>query len=401
MGYDCRQGAAYALARYGFFLQMSTAAAVTLKKDLARSLRQGHPWIYRDALRAPPDLESGRLVLVRGRDRRPLAWGFWDVTSPIAVRVLDRQPVVDPDALIGARLAGALALRRARLDPSETSAFRWVHGEGDHLPGIHVDLYDDVATVRYDGEGARAFYRRLPGLLAQAWGSPLRAVVDRQHRSEQLEVVVRENGLRFQVDLAHGQKGGLFLDQRENRAEVGRRASGKTVLNLFGYTAGFSIYAAAAGASSTDTVDAAAPALAAARRNFALNGLPLDRAGLHAGDAFAFLAEAARGRRRWDIVISDPPSFAPSARALTAARAAYRRLHALAAAVVEPGGLLCAASCSSHFGRDEFLASVAEGTARAGRRWQLECVRGAGFDHPVLPIFPEGDYLKFAIGRVD
>src|SRR5882757_10366662 len=98
---------------------MSTAAAVTLRKDLARSLRQGHPWIYRDALRAPPDLENGRLVLVRGRDRRPLAWGFWDVGSPIAVRVLDLQPVVDPDGLVRARLAGALALRHARLDPSE------------------------------------------------------------------------------------------------------------------------------------------------------------------------------------------------------------------------------------------------------------------------------------------
>jgi 23S rRNA (cytosine1962-C5)-methyltransferase len=376
---------------------MSTAAAVTLKKELARSLRQGHPWVFRDALREPPRLDSGRLVLVRGRDGRPLVWGFWDPDSPIAVRVLDAAPVADPVALVRSRLAEALALRRGRLDPALTNAFRWVHGEGDRLPGIHVDLYDDVATVRYDGEGARAFYRELPAVLGQL--TDLRAVVDRKDRAAG-ELVVRENGLLFQVDLAHGQKGGLFLDQRDNRAEVGRRAAGKTVLNLFGYTGGFSIYAAAGGASATDTVDAAAPALAAARHNFALNGLPLDRAGLHASDAFAFLADAARAGRRWDIVISDPPSFAPSARALSAARTAYRRLHALAAAVVEPGGLFCPASCSSHFPREEFLASVGDGVARTGRRWQLESVRGAGFDHPVLPIFPEGDYLKFAIGRV-
>src|SRR5207247_8512608 len=130
-------------------------------------------------------------------------------------------------------------------------------------------------------------------------------------RGDLPEREVRENGIRFLVDLARGQKGGLFLDQRENRAEVGRRARGKSVLNLFGYTGGFSLYAAAGGATGTDTVDAAAPAPAAARRNFQRNGLDLGAAGFHAADAFEFLEEAARKRRRWDVVISDPPSFAP------------------------------------------------------------------------------------------
>jgi 23S rRNA (cytosine1962-C5)-methyltransferase len=295
----------------------------------------------------------------------------------------------------------ALARRLERLDRALTTTFRWVHGEGDRLPGIHVDLYDDVAVVRHDGAGARAFYATLPQLLLETGRAiGLRRVVDRDQRSDLDEREVLENGIRFGVDLARGQKGGLFLDQRENRAEIGRRARGKTVLNLFGYTGGFSLYAAAGGALRTDTVDAAAPALAAARRNFERNGLPLDQAGFHAGDAFAFLEEARRRGQRWDIVISDPPSFAPSQKALVAARGAYRRLHALAAAVVAPGGLFCPASCSSHFDRQEFLASVTEGVARAGRRWKLEELRGAGFDHPVLPIFPEGDYLKFALGTL-
>jgi 23S rRNA (cytosine1962-C5)-methyltransferase len=198
-----------------------------------------------------------------------------------------------------------------------------------------------------------------------------------------------------------GQKGGLFLDQRENRAEVGRRARGKSVLNLFGYTGGFSLYAAAGGAVRTDTVDAAAPALAAARANFARNGLSLAAAGFHATDAFDFLERAGARGQRWDIVISDPPSFAPSRKALPAARRAYRRLHRLAAVVVGAGWLFCPASCSSHFSREELLASVTDGVARAGRRWWLEELRGAGFDHPVLPEFPEGDISQVRARRVD
>jgi 23S rRNA (cytosine1962-C5)-methyltransferase len=380
---------------------VARAPTVTLQKDLARSLRQGHPWIYRDALRNPPRLPDGALVAVQTRDGRPLIWGFWDAGSPIAVRVLDGARVEEPEGLVRGRLDAALARRLERLEPATTNTFRWVHGEGDRLPGIHVDLYADVAAVRYDGAGARAFYRRLPELLLAAGErAGVREVVDRDRRSE-IEREVRENGVVFVVDLARGQKGGLFLDQRENRAEVGRRARARTVLNLFGYTGGFSLYAAAGGAVRTDTVDASAPALAAARRNFERNGLDPAAAGFHAGDAFAFLERARSRKQTWDIVISDPPSFAPSKKALPAARAAYRRLHALATAVVAPGGLFCPASCSSHFDRKEFLASVKDGVTRAGRRWKLEELRGAGFDHPVLPVFPEGDYLKFAIGTVD
>jgi 23S rRNA (cytosine1962-C5)-methyltransferase len=375
---------------------------VTLKKDLARSLRQGHPWLYRDAVSAPGPLADGALVAVQTKDKRPLVWGFWDSASPIAVRVLDGGRIDDGQALVRGRLEAALARRLERLDLAETNAFRWVHGEGDRLPGIHVDVYADVAVVRHDGAGARAFYARLPELLLAAGaGLGLREVVDREKRGDLTEREVRENGIRFAVDLARGQKGGLFLDQRENRAEVGRRARGKSVLNLFGYTGGFSLYAAVGGATRTDTVDAAGPAIEAARRNFQRNGLPLEAAGFHARDAFEFLEEARGRKQRWDIVISDPPSFAPSKKALLAARGAYRRLHALAAAVVAPGGLFFPASCSSHFDRTEFLASVTEGVGRAGRRWKLEELRGAGFDHPVLPVFPEGDYLKFALGRVD
>ena len=176
--------------------------------------------------------------------------------------------------------------------------------------------------------------------------------------------------------------------------------AGASVLNLFGYTGGFSIHAAAAGARSTDTVDVARPAIEAARRNFERNHLSLADAEFHVSDAFAFLTAAIERGDRWDIVISDPPSFARSKDAVPAALQAYRRLHRLAAAVTMPGGLLCAASCSSHLGKDDFLKSIEAGAHLAGRRWVLESWYGAAFDHPSLPAFPEGDYLKFAIGRL-
>jgi 23S rRNA (cytosine1962-C5)-methyltransferase len=151
------------------------------------------------------------------------------------------------------------------------------------------------------------------------------------------------------------------------------------VLNLFGYTGGFSVYAAAAGARSTDTVDIARPAIEAARRNFAANGIDLEGHSFHAADAFAFLENAIERGQTWDIVVSDPPSFAPRKDAVEAARKAYRRLHRLAATVTS---------------RDE------DGVRSAGRRWVLEQVHGAAFDHPVIPSFPEGEYLKFAMGRI-
>ena len=381
---------------------------VTLKKDLARSIRRGHPWVYRDALAESEGIEDGALVEVRTRDGRALARGFWDLASPIAVRVLESggpgHQFGDADALVAERLRAALDRRLAVLDLTKTNSFRWVHGEADLLPGIHVDFYADTAVVRFDGAGARAFYAPLEGRLRKAASSRLtiRAVLDRALRNPHAgadELEVLEDGLRFAVDLTHAQKGGLFLDHRENRQRVAKRARGASVLNLFGYTGGFSLHAAAAGARRTDTVDIAAGAIEAARRNFELNGLSLTSAKFHTRDAFDFLASGIDRGARWDIVISDPPSFAHSKKAAEAALRAYRRLHSMAATVTSPGGLLCAASCSSHVSKDEFLQTVVDGARLANREWVFEGLYGAAFDHPSLPAFPEGDYLKFVMGR--
>jgi len=384
---------------------------VTLRKPLARAIRQGQPWIYRDALAPAPALRDGALVLVADGDRRPLARGFWDARSPIAVRVLGGADLADPEAEVDARIARALAARLGRLDLGQTDAFRWIHGEADGLPGLHADVYGRAVTVRTDGGGARAFYRDLPARLRRlgaAAGLAVDAVVERRPRGStgtavllgalpEGELEVRENGLRLGADLRHGQKGGLFLDQRENRALVGTLAAGRRVLNLFGYTGAFSIYAAAGGARETTTVDVAVPAIEAARRNFQRNVLPLAATRFAAVDAFAFLEGAAGAGERYDLVISDPPSFASSRRTLAAGLRAYRRLHQLCAEVTAPGGILCAASCSSHVDRQAFTQTILDGAGAAGRRARVREIRGAGFDHPTLPAFPEGDYLKFAV----
>jgi 23S rRNA (cytosine1962-C5)-methyltransferase len=377
-------------------------ATLLLRKDLGRTLRQGHPWVFREALVDPPALAQGDMVAVTDKQGRAIAFGFWDARSAIAVRVIDRAPIGDRLALVRHRLVSALELRRSRLDLTETNAFRWVHGEADRLPGIHVDVYADVAAVRFDGQGSRAFYGDLYSVLvSSAPDLRLRKLIDRDARGEEIEEVeVCENGIRFLVDLGRGQKGGLFLDQRDNRKRVGERAPGKTVLNLFGYTGGFALYAARAQALRTDTVDIARLAIAAARRNFEHNGFALDHAAFHATDVFEFLAQAISKKQTWDIVVSDPPSFAPSKNSLAMARQSYLELHRLAARVVSSGGLFCAASCSSHVDRREFLGLVRTGVHQAGRRFSLESYTGAGPDHPTLPVFPEGDYLKFALGRV-
>ena len=359
-------------------------------------------------------------MLLLGKDGRPLGRGFFSTSGPIAVRMLTTDRNEEVPELVRERTGEALAARRTLFESGETTAFRWVHGEGDRLPGLNVDVYAGHASVFFDGPGARAFYLglELPNVLLEAGSSfGLASILERARRRSGSgeatvlagappsgDIEVFEHGLSFGVDLVHGQKGGLFLDQRENRVRVAEMARGRRVLNLFGYTGGFSLHAARGGALATTTVDVARGAIEAAKSNFARNAKRLGPSAsppeFVVGDAFEFLEAARAAERRWDLVISDPPSFAPSERAREAALSTYRRLHALAAAVVSPGGTLCAASCSSHVAEADFLRTVTDGARDAGRGFALRKVHGAASDHPVRPEFPEGRYLKFAIGSV-
>ena len=373
-------------------------------KPLRDRVGAGHPWIYDRALGPPGDVRSGELVTLVD-ERGPLATALADPASPLRARVLDR----DPDAACDDRWAGAraeaAAARRVR-DPLLAGCTGWrvIHGEADACPGLVIDVYAATAVVVYDGPAATAFWRtRLPAVLAgiERAGIALSHVWVRgergsRHEGEAVrgdppaEVVIAEDEARFAVDVRHGQKTGFFLDQRDNRRTVRRHAAGQSVLNLFCYTGGFSLHAALGGASRVTSVDLAAPAIAAIETNLALSSLPAETHERIVGDCFDVLARARKDRRTWDLVIVDPPSFAPSERAKPAALKAYQRLTEAALEVVEPSGRFALASCSSHVTETDLLGLV-PGDLR------LRHTAGAASDHPVLPAFPEGRYLKFLL----
>ncbi|HEY8091744.1 MAG TPA: class I SAM-dependent rRNA methyltransferase, partial [Polyangiaceae bacterium] len=376
-------------------------------KAVADRLAHGHPWVWRETVaRGLEGVAAGDEVQVDGADGASLGRGLADPASPIAVRMWTRGKEAVDRSLFDERIGRAVALRRRLFDGGKTTAYRVLHGEGDRTPGFVVDRYGPVAVLKTDGDAAAARARDVGEVLWRAlesWG--VSTLVHRRGgkgETPSLEVLhgepppdtvtVEEHGLPFVVDLKHGQKTGAFLDQRENRARVGEMARGKRVLNLFSYAGGFSLFAAAGGAGRVTSVDVAAGAHATAQASFRAAGVDPARHSFVTADVGAFLERARKKGETWDLVVSDPPSYAPSEKAVPRALSAYRTLHAACAAVLSPGGTLCAASCSSHVGLDAFLTTLDDAAlARADLR-VLE-TRGAGADHPTLPAFPEGRYL--------
>ena len=388
---------------------------VQVARAAAIAVRRGHPWVYREGLVRPPkSLASGAAVELTDETGAFLAHGLWDAASPIAVRVFERERRARVDErTLAERLERAIGRRDAMFaDDGNTTAYRLCNGEGDRLPGLVLDRYGDVAVVRLDGDALRAWLDRLvPPLAAALARRGIRTVGLRAERDERSptrlkslhgpdppeRIVVRERGVAMEVDLAHGQKTGAFLDQRENRARVRALAAGRArVLNLFSYAGGFSIAAALGGAGHVTSVDSAAAAHATAQRTLRLNGLDPGAHAFVTADAFDFLERARTRKERFDLVVSDPPSFAPSERARPRALAAYRRLHGAIAGVLADGAVFCASSCSSHVHAEDFLATL-DDAALGPTDLRLLELRGQPADHPTLPAWPEGRYLKFAV----
>ena len=380
---------------------------VRLKKDLSRVVRAGHPWVYRDALERCA-ASPGEVVTVLDRERRFVGRGVAEA-GPIAVRIWTTKNEPIDARFVRRRIAQAVRLRD-RTAPPHTTAVRLLHGEGDRLGGAVCDRYGDVGVLRLDGAGALTWRdtiadalmqeARLTGLMLKTGrrGNVRVEVARGQVPDEPIEVL--EHGMRMLVDVHRGQKTGLFLDHRESRRVARTIAEGTRVLNLYGYTGGFSIAAGLGGARRVETVDVADGALEFARRGWALNGLAPALHETVSADVPRFLEQARAERRTWDFIVSDPPSFAPKKDARTAAIKAYRRLHLACLRMLADGGFFLAASCSSQVDRAAFERTVKDAAAKARVGLQGLGRWGAAPDHPRILGFPEGDYLKVLLCRV-
>ncbi|MEM1344410.1 MAG: class I SAM-dependent rRNA methyltransferase [Pseudomonadota bacterium] len=388
---------------------------VKLRPGKARRLASGHPWVYTDEIamdRRTKALAPGTLVrLVEGE--RSLGLAAFNPASVIAARLLDPNPEAQVDsAWFGTRLTRAQALRTRLYD---TPYYRLVHAEGDALPGVVIDRFGDTLVLQPNAAWADV---RLEALIEAALASTgcTAVVVNATGRTRHLEgldthlsvvrgsveapIAVTMNGARYLADLLGGQKTGLFYDQRPNHAFAAGLAEGARVLDVFAHVGGFSLAALAAGATSALAVDSSAPALALAREGAALNGVD-DRLSTRRGDAFETMAALSEANERFDLVVCDPPAFAPNKTALERGLRAYEKTARLGARLTAPGGYLVVCSCSHAASPEAFHRASVAGIARAGRTGQLLHSGRAGPDHPQHPALPETGYLKALFFRLD
>lgn len=385
-------------------------------KAEARAIRHGFPWVYADELvldRRTNALPPGALAVLEDAERRPMGLVTVNVKSKIVARMLDR----DPAAVIGRdwftrRLSHALALRERLFD---APFYRLIHAEADGLPGVVIDRFGDAAVIQPNAAWAEAHLDDLAAALIGVTG--VTAVVKNgSGRARGLEGLAEEtgviagrvdapvpvsmNGATYLADLTGGQKTGLFYDQRPNHAFAARLARGARVLDVFSHVGGFALAALAGGAETALAVDASAAALALAGQGAAAMGVE-GRLATRQGDAFAVLEALGTEGARFDLVICDPPAFAPAKPALEAGLRAYERIARLAAPLVAPGGYLVLCSCSHAADLTAFRNASARGIGRGGRRGQILHTGFAGPDHPVLPQLAESSYLKSIFFRLD
>ncbi len=379
---------------------------IILKKGRDAALRHGHPWIFSGALAAVEGKpEAGEIVMAVDAGGRPLGLGFFNA-GDIAFRLLTDDPAARIDAgFWRRRVEQALALRR-KVIPPETDACRLINAEGDGMPGLVVDRYGNYLVMTIGTAGMEKWREIVIGLFQEIL-APAGIYERSEGRSRQLEglserigpaagevperVEIRENGLRFEVDLRAGQKTGFFLDQRLNREIVGAFSSEAAVLNCFSYTGAFSVYAARGGARRVVSVEASAAANEIAGRNLVRNGYSPEQHPLHTANVFDYFRDT---HESFDLIILDPPAFAKSRKDVARSARGYKEINLQAARCLREGGFLATFSCSNPI-EPELFEKIALGAIRdVGKTAQLLRVLGAGADHPVNLAHPEGRYLK-------
>ena len=390
---------------------MSNNKKIYLARGKQESLLRRHPWVFSGAIkRADQPLEEGELVDVFTAEGEFIARGHCQVGS-IAVRVLtfDDEPI-DQQWWNG-RIASAYGVREALgLTANEqTTCYRLVHGEGDNLPGLVIDIYGSTAVVQCHSVGMYLSREQIVEALRACYGERLSAVYDKSSQTlpykadlgaedgylwgqGEGEEVVLEGGHKFAVNWAKGQKTGFFIDQRANRELVGRYAKGRNLLNTFCYTGGFSIYGLAGGARSVTSVDSSAVAIELVDRNVELNFGDKAPHRSAAMDTFDFLRTVKDGE--FDMMILDPPAFAKHHKVLGNALQGYKRLNARAMEKIAKGGILFTFSCSQAVSKEQFRLAVFSAAAIAGRKVRILHQLTQPTDHPINIYHPEGEYLK-------
>ena len=382
---------------------------IVLKKNEEHRIAAGHQWVFSNeiaSLRGTPEI--GEVVELLRHDQKSLGFGFYHPHSLIAFRFLTSEPEEIGFRFFERRIQQALTLRQKLYPGAET--FRLAHGEGDFLPGLIIDKYNEFLSIQILSAGMekqtdiicdvletmfhpKAIVARNDAAIRTLEELPLEKKVLRGNTG----ITIIEDGVKFEVDVLNGQKTGFFLDQRENRKAIHRYAIGGAVLDCFCNEGGFALHAVSAKAASVRGIDISETAIAKAKVNARLNSAAVE---FEIGDVSETLKSLAEKNKKFDMLILDPPSFTKSKKNIPAALRGYKEINAAAMRLVNSGGYLVTASCSHHITEEGFLSAIEQAAVKAKRFVQLLEFGGAAPDHPVIPAMPETKYLKFAIFAV-
>lgn len=391
---------------------------VFLLKGKEKPVLHHHNWVYSGAIaKQDKGIQKSDIVQVCNSEGKFLAYGYYNEDSKIRVRLLEWDENVEiNDAWWEEKILKAYALRKERVENEDTNAYRLIFSEGDALPGLIVDKYDEFLSVQFLTAGTDARKELITKLLQK--NIPVKGIYERSDSNargqEGLQMVVgnlfgekpssklliKENGLLFNTPIIEGQKSGYFLDQRENRKKVASYTKGKKVLDCFSYTGGFSLNAKHSGATEVWSVDSSAIATEAIKNNYLNNNLAFEEDKIITSDVFQYLRNAQNSNQHWDVIILDPPKLAPNRQNLPKAERAYKDLNLQAMLLMQPGDILATFSCSGSLSLEHFKQILAWAATDAGKELQFLEDLGHPVDHPVRAAFPESSYLKGVIARI-
>ncbi|WP_419026935.1 class I SAM-dependent rRNA methyltransferase [Culturomica massiliensis] len=383
--------------------------SILLKSGKEKSVFRYHPWIFSGAIaKTEGTLQEGDIVKVYSADRQFLAIGHYQIGS-IAVRILSFEDTVIDHNFWRTRITEAYRKRRSLglTDSQTNNVYRLIHGEGDNLPGLVVDIYANVAVTQFHSVGMYLERENIAKAIVEVLGDQITAIYDKSESTLPFKAAIEpkngylygqaksfialENGLKFNVDWLEGQKTGFFIDQRENRSLLEKYARDKSVLNMFCYTGGFSFYAMRGGAHSVHSVDVSARAIELARQNVELNFPGDPRHEAFAEEAFRFLEHS---YDKYDLIILDPPAFAKHQNVLNNAIQGYKKLNRKGIEVIKPGGIIFTFSCSQVMTKELFRQTVFTAATNTGRKVSILHQLTQPADHPINIYHPEGEYLK-------